>query len=319
MQAADELVYRMLDYKGNETRATPQQVAVKLFENVYGEYKAFYICFFSILKWETFFRTHNNNTDTASAAYPTVLDFAAVLAVPTRFFESADNVKSLANQAGFNVLAVIAEPCAALIAYKIGFIDTECSNVLIYRSGGLTTDLDLYRIENGRYLLLDYVHLPYGGNLLTQAFDDFIVQTERSKLSARQYYETKLVFNASAEHIKHVVTTYAEPADTYYKIGDYSFESVGVTQETLENAIAPKMPLFIQPILDLLDRNQKTVDKVRIIMFTFRSFRRAECHDTFISLLIETFLLFSLYFLIFLCTYAIYGRYIILIMAFLSL
>lgn len=204
-----------------------------------------------------------------------VENFDAVLAVPLRFANTGfRDVHSAASEAGFNILQIIPEPFADLLAYKIGLNREARSNVLVYRSGGLTSDITLYRVENRRHKQLDYVHLQYGGNLLTKTFDDSITGKGRRLLSAKQYKETILSFFGTSENVKHFLSTSTDILDIYFKVDNIRFASLEATRTSFENAIESILPLFRQPIENLLATHQLNVDKVSEIRFSFRTFSK---------------------------------------------
>lgn len=101
----------------------------------------------------------------------------AVLSVPLRFNQSIRKkiVKS-AEDAGFEVLQVISDPTAALMAYDIGQKDnSEDLNVLVYRLGGITCDVTLLRVYQGLYEVIGTVHKNnLGGKCLTNILCDYI-------------------------------------------------------------------------------------------------------------------------------------------------
>lgn len=204
-----------------------------------------------------------------------VENFDAVLAVPLRFANTGfRDVHSAASEAGFNILQIIPEPFADLLAYKIGLNREARSNVLVYRSGGLTSDITLYRVKNRRHKQLDYVHLQYGGNLLTKTFDDSITGKGRRLLSAKQYKETILSFFGTSENVKHFLSTSTDILDIYFKVDNIRFASLEATRTSFENAIESILPLFRQPIENLLATHQLNVDKVSEIRFSFRTFSK---------------------------------------------
>lgn len=208
--------------------------------------------------------------ENATQAFLSDKSFEAVLAVPVHYSASSRrNVISAATEAGFNVLQIITEPTAALLAYEIGFNLEERSTVLVYRLGGLTTDVTLFRVANGLYEQLDYIHLNYGGNLITKTLADYMMPPAVRKLclTGTKDRDTKIKIYAHAENAKRILST-MQSTQVYMEnlvtVDDRCIESnAAVTRARFENAFSSKMTAFIQPIEDLLAKHQLNVDKVR--------------------------------------------------------
>jgi len=76
----------------------------------------------------------------------------AVVTVPAYFNDAQRQATKDAGQiAGLNVLRIINEPTAAAIAYGLNKISEAERNVLIYDTGGGTTDLSLLSIDGGLF------------------------------------------------------------------------------------------------------------------------------------------------------------------------
>lgn len=201
-----------------------------------------------------------------------------MLAVPVHFNAASRRaVVAAATEAGFNVLQVISEPTAALLAYEIGFSATDDasaasavdSHVLVYRVGGLTADITVFRVlANGLYEQLDTVHLPFGGNRITKKLADYMYPNniKRLELEGRKLRDTRLKLYYHAEDCKRVLSTmqsvqvYMENLVTY---DDNSYDSnQTVTRARYENTFAAELPAFTRPVEELLAKLGVSIDKV---------------------------------------------------------
>lgn len=165
---------------------------------------------------------------------------------------------------------MISEPTAALLAYEIGFAaatddataastPAADSHVLVYRAGGLTSDITVFRVlSNGLYEQLDTVHLPFGGNRITKKLADYMYPTniKRLELEGRKLRDTRLKLYYHAEDCKRVLSTmqsvqvYMENLVTY---DDNSYDSnQTVTRARFENTFAAELAAFTRPVEELL-------------------------------------------------------------------
>ena len=130
--------------------------------------------------------------------------------MPINFSEkSRRNVIAAATEAGFNIIQVITEPAAALVAYEIGFNIEEKSNVLVYRLGGLTSDITIFKVNDGMYEELDYIRLPFGGNKITKLLADYMCpqSVKNLKLQGAKERETNIKIYYYAEDCKRILST----------------------------------------------------------------------------------------------------------------
>lgn len=196
-----------------------------------------------------------------------------MLAVPAHFSAASRRcVIAAATEAGFNILQVVTEPTAALLAYEIGFAAVEepaVQHVLVYRCGGLTGDITVFRVTaDGLYEQLDTVHLPFGGNRITAKLADYMYPNNIKKLEleGRKLRDTKLKIYHHADDCKRILSTmqsmqvFMENLVTY---DDMSFDSnQTVTRARFENTFAGELSAFTRPVEQLLAKVGVTVDKV---------------------------------------------------------
>uniref|UniRef100_A0A672YW51 Heat shock 70 kDa protein 14 n=1 Tax=Sphaeramia orbicularis TaxID=375764 RepID=A0A672YW51_9TELE len=110
-------------------------------------------------------------TETAQSALDSdVTD--AVITVPFEFAHAQKNaLREAAEAAGFNVLRLIHEPAAALLAYNIG---QDCpsgkSHVLVYKLGGTSLSVTVLQVNGGMFRVLNtHTDHSIGGESFTQA------------------------------------------------------------------------------------------------------------------------------------------------------
>lgn len=193
-----------------------------------------------------------------------------MLAVPAHFSSASRKIViAAATEAGFNILQVVNEPTAALLAYEIGFAgDEPTEHVLVYRVGGLTADITVFRVANGLYEQLDTVHLPFGGNRITAKLADYMYPNNIKKLEleGRKLRDTKLKIYHHADDCKRILSTmqsmqvFMENLVTY---DDMSFDSnQTVTRARFENTFAGELSAYTRPVEQLLAALAVKIDKV---------------------------------------------------------
>lgn len=184
--------------------------------------------------------------------------FEVVVAFPELYSEaSCRNLISAAAKAGCNIRQTMSEANAALLAYEIGFDANECSNVLVYRSGGQSSALTLYHVANGHYVELGNVHLNYGGKMITETLARFMTPFNSADDEEDVYRNY-----GRAEYAKRILSTMRVPQVYIRDVG--SMEDA-LTLARLELAVNYRLALFVQPIHDLLAKHPLNVDKVREI------------------------------------------------------
>ncbi|WAR24959.1 HSP7E-like protein [Mya arenaria] len=135
----------------------------------------------------------------------------SVLAVPPHFTaEQKKAISSAANQAGFNILRLINEPSAAVLAYDIGQTDSHYSGcVLVFRLGGVSAETSVVKVHNGMYQLVATVtEVALGGDRCTDALASFLIaefkRQSRCDISDNKRALAKL--HHAAETCKHTLS-----------------------------------------------------------------------------------------------------------------
>lgn len=211
----------------------------------------------------------SENATYAAAKAESILE--AVIAVPISWSQqSRQQYCKAVRDGGFEVIGVITEPSAALLAYDIGVDANETSNVLVVRLGGLSTDLTIMSVQNGLYSVIDSLHLSQlGGNNLTQALSEFLASEffNKYKIDPRESRRTMVKLNETAENVKHILSTMPSAQITVESLMDGIDWSHNVSRARFENVIGSKLSLFSRPIDEFIKKNNVDIDKVRAIDF----------------------------------------------------
>lgn len=136
----------------------------------------------------------------------------SVLAVPQEFSEDQRQVFSeSANAAGFSVLRTISEPVSALLAYDIGQTDnTQECNVLVFRMGGISTDVSVVQVQNGLYRVLSSQNSSsLAGFKFTNCLTDYLGSEfyKKYKLDVNESKRSLNKLRLAAETMKHTLST----------------------------------------------------------------------------------------------------------------
>ena len=111
--------------------------------------------------------THCEEVDESKCVLTVPLDYTA---------EERALVGKVAAEVGFKVVQVISDPAAACLAYGLGQLDQgDTEQVLVYRAGGLTTNLALVLVVGGCYTVLERVMMEgLGGHQVTDVLVKFL-------------------------------------------------------------------------------------------------------------------------------------------------
>lgn len=193
-------------------------------------------------------------------------DLEVVVAVPMNWSQkSRQQFCKAVRDGGFDVIGVITEPSAALLAYDIGVDPNETSNVLIVRLGGLTSDLTIMSVKNGLYSVIDSLHLPHlGGNILTQALSEYLASEffAKYKLDPRESRRTMVKLNETAENVKHILSSMPSAHVFVESLMDGIDWSQNISRARFENVIGAKLTLFSRPIDEFIKNHNVDIDKV---------------------------------------------------------
>lgn len=189
--------------------------------------------------------------------------------------KSRQTLVSCANEAGFDILQIVSEPAAALLAYEIGFdyddtilnVPNTSEYVLVYRLGGLTLDVTLFRIVCGLYeKVADRRSSNIGGHLLTKALAEYMATEfyNKYKLNPRESRRTMIKLAQHAEECKHILSSMQSSHVFIESLMDGVDWSQNISRARFENLISSQLAQFVRPIEEILtEHSTKTIGKVR--------------------------------------------------------
>lgn len=215
--------------------------------------------------------------ENASQAAKADTKHEAVLTVPLHFSEkSRQTLVAAATEAGFDILQIVSDPAAALLAYEIGFDydDTVVDNnetyehVLVYRLGGLTFDVTLFRIVCGLYeKVADRRSTNVGGHLLTKALSEYMATEfyNKYKLNPRESRRTMIKLAQHAEECKHILSSLQSAHVFIESLMDGVDWSQNISRARFENVIAHQLSVLMRPIEEIL--TEHSADKIGKVIY----------------------------------------------------
>lgn len=195
-----------------------------------------------------------------------------VLTVPLDYTEDQRTaVKTVASKAGFNVVQVISEPVAACLAHGVGQLDlSERFYCLVFRVGGVSTDISLVLVAGGVYTVLDTVSLSdLGGDQMTGVLVQHLAKEFKQKykedILTNKRGKAKLA--AQAETVKHVLST-LDTAHCYVEsLFDGMDFSSNVTRARFDSLLTKVLSDLTSPISSLLSRtNLSPQDVSKVVL-----------------------------------------------------
>ncbi|KAK3803085.1 hypothetical protein RRG08_028006 [Elysia crispata] len=223
-----------------------------------------------------------NTTDIIKIIYKKMLETAqshggsgiqdAVLAVPPDFDSNQRNlVTDAATKAGFNILRVITEPSAALLAFDVGQIDqTEGFKTLVYRLGGTSHEAVIMEVEHGMYRTAAKVSdCQFGGDVFTQVLQGFLMtefnRQTRSDMKDNKRSVAKL--GLAAERCKHSLSTMITAqcaVDSLFDGCDFHYNMSRARFDSLCLPLLSKCTALIDQVLGEADCSKDDISKLII-------------------------------------------------------
>lgn len=237
VQNDEELVY---EFQTSETKlySNPDNIATKIYAKLY---------------------------TIASHAVQNEGDLKLVLAAPLHWSNvSRDRLVKCAELAGFDVLQVISEPAAALLAYNIDDI-VEDINVLVYRLGGSTCDASIVKVSNGFMSVEKNIfRADLGGQCLTKDLADYVAQEFRQKWKLDPHESRRAMSKLlhHADNCKHVLSTLSSAHVFIESLLDGVDWSQNVTRARFENIISSKISSYIEPAKKAIDSFDGKISKI---------------------------------------------------------
>ncbi|XP_069703029.1 heat shock 70 kDa protein 14-like [Periplaneta americana] len=194
--------------------------------------------------------------DIANSALRSEDELHAVLTVPLHFQQSSrQTLMRSAEEAGFEVLQVISEPSATVLAYGVGSNIEEEHHCLVYRLGGETLDVTVVLVNAGMYTVLGTIHKSnLGGNRFTRILADYLAGEfqHRWKLDPQESRRSMVKLRNASEACKHVLSTMSTAHCFVESLCEGVDFSHNITRARFENLITPYLPEYVQPVLDVI-------------------------------------------------------------------
>ncbi|KAB0397598.1 hypothetical protein E2I00_005495, partial [Balaenoptera physalus] len=190
-----------------------------------------------------------------------------VITVPFDFGEKQKNaLGEAARAAGFNVLRLIHEPSAALLAYGIGQDSpTGKSNVLVFKLGGTSLSISVMEVNSGIYRVLSTnTDNNIGGTHFTETLAQYLAsEFQRSfKHDVRGNARAMVKLMNSADTAKHSLSTLGSAncfLDSLYEGQDFD---CNVSRARFELLCSPLFNKCIEAIRELLEQSGFTADDI---------------------------------------------------------
>nr|KAF6431371.1 heat shock protein family A (Hsp70) member 14 [Rousettus aegyptiacus] len=191
----------------------------------------------------------------------------AVITVPFDFGEKQKNaLGEAARAAGFNVLRLIHEPSAALLAYGIGQDSpTGKSNILVFKLGGTSLSVSVMEVNSGMYRVLSTsTDDNIGGTRFTETLAQYLAsEFQRSfKHDVRGNARAMMKLMNSADIAKHSLSTLGSAncfLDSLYEGQDFD---CNVSRARFELLCSPLFNKCIEAIRALLKKSGFTADDI---------------------------------------------------------
>ena len=197
----------------------------------------------------------------------------AVLSIPCHFSkEQSEFLKSCAQKAGFNVLRMIRNPAAACLGYDLEDDNSaNDANVLVYQMGGNSIEVALVNITNGLFRITDSLNITnIGGDAFTQLVVDILCEEfqKKHKSDPRGNKRSLFKLKANAEELKMILSTMERAhcsIDALYDGVDFDYY---LTRQRFETSCNKIYPQILQPIDDLLQKNNLTDSQIDKVILT---------------------------------------------------
>ncbi|KAH3880549.1 hypothetical protein DPMN_004465 [Dreissena polymorpha] len=220
-------------------------------------------------------------SDIAVAIYKKMLETAqshgglsgtqdSVLAVPPHFTQQQKKaISAAANHAGFNILRVISEPTAAVLAYDIGQNDSHYNGfVLVFRLGGVSAEASVVSVHNGMYQIITSVtDTSLGGDICTEALTEYLMaefkRQTKNDISDNKRAISKL--SHAAEVSKHTLTKLDNvhcAVDSLFDGMDFNTKISRARFDSSVSDIVQRCTQFIDKVLSDAQLTRKSVNKL---------------------------------------------------------
>ncbi|XP_074644815.1 heat shock 70 kDa protein 14-like isoform X2 [Tubulanus polymorphus] len=191
----------------------------------------------------------------------------AVLAVPLNFsHRQMKELSSGAELAGFNILRVINEPSAALLAYDIGQTDIhEFGNVIVYKMGGSSLHLTIVNVSNGLYRIISSIENDYiGGSLFDQVLVDHFVGEFKKKwgIEIKNSNRARYKLLNAAENCKHILSKMHEAHSFIESLHEGIDFQCQISRARFDGLCSSLVQRCMEPLVDILNQSEMRRDDI---------------------------------------------------------
>ncbi|KAB1254085.1 Heat shock 70 kDa protein 14 [Camelus dromedarius] len=193
-----------------------------------------------------------------------------VITVPFDFGEKQKSaLGEAARAAGFNVLRLIHEPSAALLAYGIGQDSpTGKSNILVFKLGGTSLSISVMEVNSGIYRVLSTNTDNIGGTHFTETLAQYLASEFQRcfKHDVRGNARAMMKLMNSADTAKHSLSTLGSAncfLDSLYEGQDFD---CNVSRARFELLCSPLFNKCIEAIRKLLEQGGFTADDINKVV-----------------------------------------------------
>lgn len=194
----------------------------------------------------------------------------ALLTPPYWNHESRKRVRQAAQDAGWNILHVINEPCAAVLGYNINTAAPEHNvKILVYRCGGISCDVTIIDIQHGLLSIVDSVHsTEIGGEKITKKLMAHLQEEIQRKyrLDIADSHRSVAKLRAAAETAVHVLSTLQSANVFVESLYDGLDFKHNVSRARFESLLPGLLTSFVQPIEDVLTRSGIPHDQINKVL-----------------------------------------------------
>lgn len=187
-------------------------------------------------------------------------NLSCVLCAPRSWnSETRRILEEAAEKAGWNVLQVINEAPAALLAYRIGFERPPRDvNVLVYRLGGISCEASILKVEGGLYSILSSVHHQTGGYAMVKILTDHLIEEFSRKyyLDPNESRKSLWKFRQAAQSILHTLSTVPMCSRFIESACEGVDFNASVSVARFNSLLSPLLPTFAAPIHKALEEAQ---------------------------------------------------------------
>ena len=137
--------------------------------------------------------------------------------------------------------------------------------ILVYRIGGITSDVTIIKAVGGAYTVLSTKYYPeLGGTKLTQLLTKYLGNefSNKFKLDPTESRRSISKLTTEAEKCKHILSTMASAhcfVESLYDGVDFSYN---ISRARFENLIGSCISEYIQPIEDILNATSLTAEDI---------------------------------------------------------